>query len=62
LLVAITENTIAAERHDANVLLKAISHHITGGGGGRPTFAQGGGSKPDGIPAALEQARSELNL
>jgi len=62
LLVAITENTIASERHDANELLKAISHHIAGGGGGRPTFAQGGGSKPEGIPAALEQARTELNI
>jgi len=60
LLVAITENSIAAERHDASVLLKAISHHIAGGGGGRPTFAQGGGSQPDGIPAALEQARKDL--
>ena len=60
LLVAITENSIAAERHDASVLLKAISPHIAGGGGGRPTFAQGGGSQPDGIPAALEQARKDL--
>ncbi|HIF16636.1 MAG TPA: hypothetical protein EYQ85_05245 [Candidatus Poseidoniales archaeon] len=60
LLVAITENSIASQKHDANVILKAISHHIQGGGGGRPTFAQGGGSKPDGIEAALEQARQDL--
>ena len=60
LLVAITENSFASQKHDANVILKAISHHIQGGGGGRPTFAQGGGSKPDGIEAALEQARQDL--
>ena len=34
-----------------------MSVYIGGGGGGRPTFAQGGGSHPDGLPDALEAAR-----
>ena len=41
-------------------LLRAISPHIRGGGGGRPTFAQGGGSHPDGLPDALAEAKSML--
>ena len=42
--------------------LRAISGHINGGGGGSPTMAQGGGSNPDGIPAALDAARELLGL
>jgi alanyl-tRNA synthetase len=60
LLVAVTEGTVAADRYDAVTVLRAISPHIKGGGGGRPTFAQGGGSNPDGLPAALDEARSML--
>ncbi|MBR50850.1 MAG: alanine--tRNA ligase [Euryarchaeota archaeon] len=62
LIVASTEGTIAAEKHDANDILRAIAGHINGGGGGRPTMAQGGGSNPDGIPEALEAARNLLRL
>ena len=41
--MASTEGTIASERHNAVEILNAISGHINGGGGGRPTMAQGGG-------------------
>ena len=60
LLVAITENCVASERYNANEILKQIIPHIDGSGGGRPTFAQGGGNNSTGLPAALEDARNLL--
>jgi len=62
LIIALTEDTIASERHDATTILNAIASHIGGGGGGKPTFAQGGGSNGDGIPDALAAAREHLEL
>ncbi len=60
LMIGITENTVAAERYNAVDLLRSIAHHIKGGGGGRPTFAQGGGSDAEGLAAALDAARDLL--
>ena len=62
LMVGLTEGTVAQERFNAVDLLKAISPHIKGGGGGRPTFAQGGGSFADGLDDALQAAREEVGL
>ena len=60
LMVALTEGSIAAERYNAVEILRAISGHIKGGGGGRPTMAQGGGSHADGLPGALDAAKQRL--
>ena len=60
LMIGITEATVAAERYNAVDLLRSIAHHIKGGGGGRPTFAQGGGSDAEGLDAALDAARNIL--
>ena len=62
LLVAVTENTAAAERFDASSLIREIATHISGGGGGRPTYAQAGGSNPEGIDASLNAARVLLGV
>ena len=62
LMIAVTENTVASERYDAVVLLREIAPHINGGGGGRPTLAQGGGSNADGLDAALDAARTLVGL
>ena len=58
LMVATTEHTIAAERYNAVEILRSIIPHIKGGGGGRPTMAQGGGSDPDGLDDAFQAAKS----
>ena len=62
LIVACTEDSMASERHNAVEILNAISGHIGGGGGGRPTMAQGGGTNGDGIPNALKAANTLLGL
>ena len=62
LLVAITEESNASEKYNAIEILNSISSHISGGGGGGPTFAQGGGSNPDGLDSALSAARDLLDL
>ena len=62
LMVATTEGTAASEKFNAVDILRGISSHINGGGGGRPTFAQGGGSNPDGLAEALEAAKQLIGV
>ncbi len=62
LMVATTENSIASERYNSVDILRNIIPHISGGGGGRPSFAQGGGSNPDGLQDSFAAARSLLKL
>jgi alanyl-tRNA synthetase len=44
----------------ADALIKEVAPLIGGGGGGRPRFAQAGGSNPAALPAALSAIKSAL--
>ena len=45
----------------AGDLVKTAVSFVGGGGGGKPAMAQGGGPNADGLDAALESIRTELN-
>jgi alanyl-tRNA synthetase len=45
---------------DADKIIKEIAPIFGGGGGGRPNFAQGGGTKPEKLPEAVEKAEEVI--
>jgi alanyl-tRNA synthetase len=45
---------------NANLIIKEVAHIFGGGGGGRPNFAQGGGTKPDKLQEAVKAAEHEV--
>jgi len=45
---------------DAGALLKAMAGPVEGRGGGKKDLAQGGGTKPEGLPAAFQALRTAL--
>ncbi|HWQ10204.1 MAG TPA: DHHA1 domain-containing protein, partial [Holophaga sp.] len=47
-------------RADAGALLKAMAPHVAGRGGGKKDLAQGGGTQPNGVPAAFAVLRTTL--
>ena len=51
LAAGVTKNNI--DRIRAGDVIKSVAEQIGGKGGGRPDFAQAGGSNPDGLDAAL---------
>ena len=58
LVVAVTKDLTS--RVSAAEVIKSLAPLIGGGGGGRPDFAQAGGSKADGLDKALEQSPAVL--
>ena len=59
LVVATNE---AAREHSvkAGALVRAVGKHMGGGGGGRDDMAQGGCTKPEGLEAAIDAIRREI--
>jgi len=54
LVTAVTKDLIA--RIKADELVKEIASRLDGGGGGRPDFAQAGGTKPEHLEKVLEES------
>jgi len=57
--VAVTPSALAAGR-SAGDLVKSFLAEIDGRGGGKNDMAQGGGSRPEGIPAAIDALRATV--
>jgi alanyl-tRNA synthetase len=58
LLVALTADVAKAGKLHAGKILGELAVVVGGKGGGKPDFAQGGGSKPEMLDAALSKAKS----
>jgi alanyl-tRNA synthetase len=58
LVVAVSKDL--TNRLPANLLIQQIAPLVGGGGGGRPDFAQAGGTKPENLDQALEKSFSEV--
>ncbi|HKC68546.1 MAG TPA: DHHA1 domain-containing protein, partial [Bacteroidia bacterium] len=46
---------------DAGKIVREVAKEINGGGGGQLFYAQAGGSKPEGLQAAIAKAKTFIN-
>ncbi len=58
LVISVTKDLV--NRVPANVLIKDMAPLVGGGGGGRPDFAQAGGTKPEVIEKVLKESPSYI--
>ena len=59
ILVSVAPDLTA--KADAGALLKVMAGPVEGRGGGKKDLAQGGGTKPEGLPAAFQALRAALS-
>jgi alanyl-tRNA synthetase len=61
LSLIISENLVESNNWNAAQLIREVSSHIQGGGGGQPFFATAGGKNSAGLATAIEAIRTKLN-
>ncbi len=61
LAVFVGDNLVSGMGLKATEIIKQLSAHIKGGGGGQPFYATAGGKDPGGLKAALEAAGKLLD-
>ena len=59
-LMVMAGTTAVAKGIDAGLIVKEVSPIMSGGGGGRPNFAQGGGTKPDKLKDTIQAAEEAV--
>ena len=57
LSIIVSNNIIETKGLDAGKIIREVSKHIQGGGGGQAFFATAGGKKPEGINSALKSVK-----
>jgi len=60
LVIAVTQDLLSRGM-DAGALIRQVAPLIGGSGGGRPDFAQAGGSKPENLTQALAELRKVIS-
>jgi len=60
LMIMISKSLVESKGWHAGKLVKESAAHINGGGGGQPFFATAGGSKVEGLEAALASIKEQL--
>lgn len=58
--IMISDDLAKSNNWNAGTIIREISSHIQGGGGGQPFFATAGGKNPSGLNKAVEAAKSRL--
>lgn len=61
LSIIISDNLIKEKELNAGNIIREVSKHIQGGGGGQPFFATAGGKNPSGLKDAMNAAIEKLN-
>jgi alanyl-tRNA synthetase len=56
--VILSDNLVKEKNLNAGAIIKDLAKEINGGGGGQPFYAQAGGSKPEGLDAAMAKAKA----
>ncbi len=61
LMVLISDDLVQSKKLHAGNIIRELARSINGGGGGQPFFASAGGSKPEGLQDAIDQAKKILS-
>lgn len=62
LSLIISENLVESNKWNAAQLIREVSSHIQGGGGGQPFFATAGGKNSNGLTVAIEALKHSMGL
>ncbi|MDX2360307.1 MAG: alanine--tRNA ligase [Crocinitomicaceae bacterium] len=60
LSVIASDNIVSEKDFHAGNIIREVSKHIQGGGGGQPFFATAGGKNADGLPTAIQAVTDKL--